>query len=55
MGRPIEQAAQDLTTHAQDDGTLIADDADVLRIARAIVEHRKGLMDRLAMDNQGSA
>ena len=34
--------------HAQDDGTLLADDMDVLRIARAVAEHRKGLMDRLA-------
>jgi hypothetical protein len=25
-----------------------ADDADALRIARVVAEHRKGLMDRLA-------
>jgi hypothetical protein len=47
---PVEQAAHEgLTYHGADgDDVLIADDADVQRIAKAITEHRKDLMKNLA-------
>lgn len=46
---PIQEAAAVARHHVQDDdGALIADDTDVLRIARAVSEHRAELMDRFA-------
>ena len=45
---PIQHAAEGARSHLDDRGYLIANDEDVLRIARAIAEHRAGLMDRLA-------
>jgi hypothetical protein len=45
---PVQAAAAEgLRTH-EEDGVTVADTEDVLRIARAVVEYRPGLMDRLA-------
>jgi hypothetical protein len=45
---PVEKAAREgVGIHLNGD-VVEADDADALRIARVVAEHRKGLMDRLA-------
>lgn len=45
---PVQEAVvEGVTTHTEN-GVTLASDADALRVARAIAEHRKGLMDRLA-------
>lgn len=44
---PVRQAASDLRLVAAED-VLVAEDATALRVARAVVQHRQGLMDRLA-------
>jgi hypothetical protein len=44
----IQKAAAEASTPQAADGQLQASDADVLRIAEAIAEQRKELMDRLA-------
>lgn len=44
---PVQEAASDLRFVATDDA-LVAEDVTVLQIARAVAEHRQGLMDRLA-------
>lgn len=45
---PIQRAAEGARTHLDDRGYLIANNEDVLHIARAIAEHRAELMRRLA-------
>lgn len=44
----VEQAIAEGVTTQKQNGVTVAADTDVLRIARAVAEHRKGLMDRLA-------
>jgi hypothetical protein len=43
----VEKATKRVAVH-RDGGVLVASDADVERISKAVVGHRRGLMERLA-------